>query len=92
MRRGIGQRIDNLHLFDDRARPPVRHDQRQRILMFRANVNKVDVQHIARAWVALMKRLGYTKFVAQGGDWGAVITEQMGLQAPPELPARPFAR
>jgi hypothetical protein len=32
-----------------------------------------------------MKRLGYTKFVAQGGDWGAVITEAMGLQAPPEL-------
>jgi hypothetical protein len=32
-----------------------------------------------------MKRLGYTKFVAQGGDWGAVITELMGLQAPPEL-------
>ena len=40
---------------------------------------------IARAWVELMKRLGYTKFVAQGGDWGAVVTEQMGLQAPPEL-------
>jgi len=35
--------------------------------------------------VALMKRLGYTKFVAQGGDWGAVITEQMGVQAAPEL-------
>lgn len=33
----------------------------------------------------LMKRLGYTKFVAQGGDWGAVITEQMGVQAAPEL-------
>ena len=32
-----------------------------------------------------MKRLGYTKFVAQGGDWGAIITEQMGAQAPPEL-------
>jgi pimeloyl-ACP methyl ester carboxylesterase len=32
-----------------------------------------------------MKRLGYTKFVAQGGDWGAVITELMGAQAPPEL-------
>jgi pimeloyl-ACP methyl ester carboxylesterase len=32
-----------------------------------------------------MKRLGYTKFVAQGGDWGAVITEQMGVQAAPEL-------
>src|ERR1700756_5701997 len=44
-----------------------------------------DVAHIARAWVALMKRLGYTKFVAQGGDWGAVITEQMGVQAAPEL-------
>src|SRR5215475_10632686 len=40
---------------------------------------------IASAWVELMKRLGYTKFVAQGGDWGAVITEQMGVQAPPEL-------
>src|SRR5467141_3261794 len=44
-----------------------------------------DVPHIARAWVVLMKRLGYTKFVAQGGDWGAVITELMGVQAPPEL-------
>jgi pimeloyl-ACP methyl ester carboxylesterase len=40
---------------------------------------------IARAWVVLMKRLGYTKFVAQGGDWGAVVTDLMGLQAPPEL-------
>jgi len=44
-----------------------------------------DVAHIARAWVVLMKRLGYTKFVAQGGDWGAVVTEHMGVQAPPEL-------
>jgi pimeloyl-ACP methyl ester carboxylesterase len=44
-----------------------------------------DPQHIARAWTVLMKRLGYTKFVAQGGDWGAVITDQMGVQAPPEL-------
>jgi pimeloyl-ACP methyl ester carboxylesterase len=40
---------------------------------------------IAHAWVTLMKRLGYTKFVAQGGDWGAVITEEMGVQAAPEL-------
>src|SRR5215475_5411781 len=40
---------------------------------------------IARAWVTLMKRLGYTKFVAQGGDWGAVVTDLMGVQAPPEL-------
>jgi pimeloyl-ACP methyl ester carboxylesterase len=44
-----------------------------------------DVAHIARAWVVLMKRLGYTNFVAQGGDWGAVIVDQMGLDAPPEL-------
>ena len=38
-----------------------------------------DPAHIARAWVVLMKRLGYTKFVAQGGDWGAVIVESDGL-------------
>jgi pimeloyl-ACP methyl ester carboxylesterase len=44
-----------------------------------------DPAHIARAWVVLMKRLGYTRFVAQGGDWGAVITDQMGLEAAPEL-------
>jgi pimeloyl-ACP methyl ester carboxylesterase len=44
-----------------------------------------DAPHIARAWVVLMKRLGYTRFAAQGGDWGAIITEQMGLQALPEL-------
>jgi len=44
-----------------------------------------DPAHIARAWVVLMKRLDYTRFAAQGGDWGAVITEQMGLLAPPEL-------
>jgi pimeloyl-ACP methyl ester carboxylesterase len=43
------------------------------------------VDHIARAWVTLMKRLGYEKFVAQGGDWGAVVVDMMGLQAPPEL-------
>jgi pimeloyl-ACP methyl ester carboxylesterase len=44
-----------------------------------------DCVRIARAWVVLMKRLGYTRYVAQGGDWGAFITEQMGVQAPPEL-------
>jgi len=44
-----------------------------------------DPPHIARAWVTLMKRLGYTKFAAQGGDWGAIITEVMGAQAAPEL-------
>jgi pimeloyl-ACP methyl ester carboxylesterase len=40
---------------------------------------------IARAWVALMKRLGYGRFAAQGGDWGAMVTDVMAAQAPPEL-------
>jgi pimeloyl-ACP methyl ester carboxylesterase len=40
---------------------------------------------IARAWVVLMKRLGYSRFVAQGGDWGAAVAQQMGQQAAPEL-------
>ena len=44
-----------------------------------------DARRIARAWTVLMKRLGYTRFVAQGGDWGALVTEQMGVLAPPEL-------
>ncbi|AYG63652.1 epoxide hydrolase family protein [Rhizobium jaguaris] len=44
-----------------------------------------DPARIARAWTILMKRLGYTRFVAQGGDWGDAVTEQMAVQAPPEL-------
>jgi pimeloyl-ACP methyl ester carboxylesterase len=44
-----------------------------------------DPPRIARAWTTLMKRLGYTKFVAQGGDWGNAVSEQMAVQAPPEL-------
>src|ERR1700716_1141346 len=44
-----------------------------------------DPIRIAKAWVVLMKRLGYTEFVAQGGDWGNAVTEQMALLAPPEL-------
>jgi pimeloyl-ACP methyl ester carboxylesterase len=40
---------------------------------------------IARAWVTLMKRLGYSKFVAQGGDWGNAVSEVMALMTPPEL-------
>ena len=40
---------------------------------------------VARAWTVLMKRLGYNKFVAQGGDWGAIITDVLATQAPPEL-------
>jgi pimeloyl-ACP methyl ester carboxylesterase len=44
-----------------------------------------DPIRIARAWIVLMKRLGYTRYVAQGGDWGNAVTEQMALQAPPDL-------
>ena len=44
-----------------------------------------DPPHIARAWIELMKRLGYTRYVAQGGDWGNAVTELMALQAPPGL-------
>jgi pimeloyl-ACP methyl ester carboxylesterase len=44
-----------------------------------------DPARTARAWVLLMKRLGYTRFVAQGGDWGAAVTQAMGEQAAPEL-------
>ncbi|MDU6141321.1 epoxide hydrolase, partial [Bradyrhizobium sp.] len=44
-----------------------------------------DPQRIARAWIVLMKRLGYNRYVAQGGDWGNAVTEQMALIAPPEL-------
>jgi pimeloyl-ACP methyl ester carboxylesterase len=40
---------------------------------------------MARAWDVLMKRLGYTRYVAQGGDWGAFVVDQMGLQAPAGL-------
>ena len=42
-------------------------------------------ERIAQAWTTLMRRLGYEYFVAQGGDWGAVITDLIGVQAPPEL-------
>src|SRR6202020_1380327 len=44
-----------------------------------------DPVRTARAWVVLMKRLGYTRFVAQGGDWGAAVTQTMGEKAAPEL-------
>jgi pimeloyl-ACP methyl ester carboxylesterase len=42
-------------------------------------------ERMARAWAELMKRLGYTRYVAQGGDWGAFVVDQMGLQAPEGL-------
>jgi pimeloyl-ACP methyl ester carboxylesterase len=44
-----------------------------------------DPVHIASAWIELMKRLGYDRYVAQGGDWGGLVVDQMGVQAPPEL-------
>ena len=44
-----------------------------------------DPARIARAWVVLMKRLGYTQFVSQGGDWGGAVTNVMAQPAPPEL-------
>jgi pimeloyl-ACP methyl ester carboxylesterase len=44
-----------------------------------------DPVRIARAWIVLMQRLGYTRFVAQGGDWGDAVSEQMAVLAPPEL-------
>ena len=40
------------------------------------------VERIARAWAELMRRLGYTRWVAQGGDWGAAVTTAIGAQAP----------
>jgi pimeloyl-ACP methyl ester carboxylesterase len=49
------------------------------------NTTGWDPVRIARAWVVLMKRLGYTRYVAQGGDWGNAVTEQMALLAPSEL-------
>jgi pimeloyl-ACP methyl ester carboxylesterase len=44
-----------------------------------------DPVRIARAWIVLMKRLGYTGYVAQGGDWGALIVDLMAVEAPSEL-------
>ena len=44
-----------------------------------------DPIRIARAWIELMGRLGYTRYVAQGGDWGNAVTEQMALLEPPGL-------
>jgi pimeloyl-ACP methyl ester carboxylesterase len=44
-----------------------------------------DQARIARAWAVLMKRLGYTRYVAQGGDWGAIVNDVMATQGHPEL-------
>src|SRR5690606_20191017 len=42
-----------------------------------------NVERIAKAWLALMVRLGYDRFVAQGGDWGAAVTTALGVLRPP---------
>ncbi len=54
-------------------------------LSARPTVTGWDPNRTARAWTELMKRLGYNRFVAQGGDLGAAVTQSMGIQAPPEL-------
>ena len=46
-----------------------------------------SVERIARAWITLMQRLGYERFVAQGGDWGSAVTSAMATIGPPELAA-----
>ncbi len=46
-------------------------------------------ERMGRAWAQLMTRLGYTRYVAQGGDWGAFVVDQMGLQAPAGLLGHP---
>jgi pimeloyl-ACP methyl ester carboxylesterase len=56
---------------------------------FSDNPPSIDWSHkkIATAWITLMRRLGYSRFVAQGGDWGAAVTTEIAIQAPPELAA-----
>jgi pimeloyl-ACP methyl ester carboxylesterase len=44
-----------------------------------------DGARIGRAWATLMERLGYTRYVSQGGDWGSVISDKMAVQKPPGL-------
>ena len=44
-----------------------------------------NVERVARAWITLMARLGYERYVAQGGDWGATVSIAMGKLAPPQL-------
>ena len=49
-------------------------------------------ERIGQAWAELMKRLGYSRYVAQGGDWGAFVVDQMGFQAPAGLLANALCR
>ncbi len=52
---------------------------------FSGRLTATGWDHIAGAWITLVRRLGYTRFVAQGGDWGAQILDVTGAEAPPEL-------
>ena len=54
-------------------------------LLRQADGARLDPVRIARAWATLMQRLGYTQYVAQGGDWGNAVSEVMALQQPPGL-------
>ena len=47
------------------------------------------VERIAELWAALMARLGYGRYVAQGGDWGAMVTTAIGIQDPATLRRHP---
>ena len=68
-----------------RVRPGDPVDARLRLLR-QADRRPAGTRTASRsAWTELMQRLGYTRYVAQGGDWGAQITDVMGAQAPPEL-------
>ena len=51
-----------------------------------------DPARIARAWTVLMKRLGYARYVAQGGDWGTPISSEMARQAPAGISSEPLSR
>ena len=67
-------------------RVPRRHSLASRLRFFRqADGAGWNPPRIARAWAALMQRLGYTRYVAQGGDWGNAVSENMALQQPPGL-------
>ena len=93
-----GSTIEQLKIIDPLTKPtahggervrrlPPRHPVVARLRVLRASRPRpagIPIR-IARAWVELMSRLGYTEFVAQGGDWGNAVTEQMALLKPPGL-------
>src|SRR5438094_964309 len=62
-----------------------RFPEKETVTDFSQGVPLATTQTLARAWNVLMKRLGYTSYVAQGGDWGSVVVDYMGVQAPKGL-------